>query len=195
MSKPSDAPFTSEEFNKVYSSFLSHWFWSDIRIPKELKELIKTTNPKTSLELGTGIGLFSKFVAEQGIKAIGVDFSSVAIEKAKARVIQNEIKPNYLVGDVTNLNMISEKFDTSFDIGCFHCLDEEGHQKYVEEIYRLSNPNSLLLIWALDTAPSDLKINPDYIENIFEKRFRLLKHKISRRRIIGSHWYWLVRKD
>ena len=50
-------------------------------------------------------------------------------------MIQNEIKPNYLVGDVTNLNMISEKFDTSFDIGCFHCLDKDGHQKYVEEIY------------------------------------------------------------
>jgi 2-polyprenyl-3-methyl-5-hydroxy-6-metoxy-1,4-benzoquinol methylase len=58
------------------------------------------------LELGCGLGRFSTYMAEQGIKATGVDFSSVAIEKAKKRVTHSEHKPTFMVGDVTNLEMI-----------------------------------------------------------------------------------------
>ncbi len=55
-SKP---PSTSEQFNKVYSSPIAYWAWSDIRFPKELNELINTNNPKNTLELGCGLGRFS----------------------------------------------------------------------------------------------------------------------------------------
>jgi ubiquinone/menaquinone biosynthesis C-methylase UbiE len=188
-SKP---PFTSEEFNKAYK--LPITFWGDNRIPKELKELVKTNNPKTSLELGCGLGRFSRFMEEQSIKATGVDFSSVAIEKARKRVANDECKPTFLVGDVTNLEMLTEQFDVSFDVGCFHCLNEEGQQKYVSEIYRLLKPGATHLIWALDIAPSEIKLNHNYITKIFEKGFKLVNSKFSRRRIIASHWYWLVRE-
>ncbi|WP_217636851.1 class I SAM-dependent methyltransferase [Dendrosporobacter quercicolus] len=57
--------------------------WGDVRIPQELKELAETNKPKTFLELGCGLGRFSSFMAKQGVQATGVDFSSVAIEKAK----------------------------------------------------------------------------------------------------------------
>jgi len=188
-SKP---PFTSEEFNKAYN--LPITFWGDIRIPKELKELVETCKPKTSLELGCGLGRFSRFMKVQKIKATGVDFSSVAIEKARKRVANDEYKPTFLVGDVTNLEMITEQFDISFDIGCFHCLNEEGQQKYVSEVYRLLKPGGTHLIWALDTSPSDININPDFIAKTFENGFQLVNSKFSRRRIIASHWYWLVRE-
>jgi ubiquinone/menaquinone biosynthesis C-methylase UbiE len=132
-------------------------------------------------------------MAEQGIKATGVDFSSVAIEKAKKRVANSEHKPTFLVGDVTNLEMFNEQFDISFDVGCFHCLNGEGQQKYVSEIYRLLKPGATHLIWALDSAPSDIKITPDYIAKTFENGFQLVNSMFSRRRIIASHWYWLTR--
>ena len=189
-SKP---PSTSDQFNKVYRSPIASWAWRDIRIPKELNELVETNNPKTSLELGCGLGRFSTYMAEQGIKATGVDFSSVAIEKAKKRVANSEHKPTFLVGDVTNLEMFNEQFDISFDVGCFHCLNGEGQQKYVSEIYRLLKPGATHLIWALDSAPSDIKITPDYIAKTFENGFQLVNSMFSRRRIIASHWYWLTR--
>jgi ubiquinone/menaquinone biosynthesis C-methylase UbiE len=192
--KNSKPPSTSDQFNKVYSSSIAHWAWSDIRIPKELKELVKTHNPKTSLELGCGLGLFSNFMTTQGIKATGVDFSSVAIDKAKKRLNGDEPKPTFIVGDVTNLEMIKQQFDVSYDIGCFHCLNEEGQQKYVSEVYRLLKPEGSHLIWALDSAPSDIKLSTDYIAKTFENRFQLVNSRFSRRRIIASHWYWLVRE-
>ena len=193
MSKKSDAPVTSEDFNKAYRAPIT--FWGDSRIPKELKEIVKTNNPKTSLELGCGLGRFSSYMAEQGIKATGIDFSSVAIKKAKKRVANSEHKPTFMVGDVTNLEMLTEQYDVSFDIGCFHCLDEEGEKKYVSEVYRLLKPGATHLIWALDQSPSDIKLNPKYIEQTFGEHFKLEQSKFSRRRIASSHWYWLIRNE
>ena len=189
----SKAPSTSEQFNKVYRTPIASWVWGDVRIPKELNDLVKANNPKTSLELGCGLGRFSTYMAEQGIKATGVDFSSVAVEKAKKRVANSEHKPTFLEGDVTNLEMLNEQFDVSFDIGCFHCLDEEGQRKYVSEVSRLLKPGASLLIWAMVSSPSDIRITPDYIAKTFENRFQLVNSRFSRRRIIASHWYWLVR--
>ena len=188
-----EIPYASKHFDIMYNSAL-HWIWSDIRIPKELKELIKNQQPKSSLELGCGLGLFSSFMAEQGIKATGVDFSPAAIEKAKKRVADDQYKPTFIVGDVTCLDMLTGKFDVSFDIGCFHCLHEEKQPKYVSEVARLLKPGAVHLLWALDSAPSDLKFSPAYIAKVFYKDFQLVNSVFSRRRIIASHWYWLVRK-
>lgn len=185
---------TGEEFNKVYCS-IGHWIWTDKRIPEELKEIVKSLNPKASLELGCGIGIFSSFMASQGIIATGVDFSSKAIEKAKKRVASNIYKPIFVVSDVTNLKIINEQFDVSFDVGCFHCLDEGGQQKYISEIHRLLKPNATHLIWAPDSSPSGMKLSPKYIEQTFGEHFKLDKSVFSRRRIASSHWYWLTRKD
>ncbi|MDR1091153.1 MAG: class I SAM-dependent methyltransferase, partial [Prevotella sp.] len=74
-------PSNNVEFDKAYSS-LSHWAWTDTRIPRELKELIEANKPQTSLELGCGLGRFSRFMASQKIEATAIDFSAVAIEKA-----------------------------------------------------------------------------------------------------------------
>jgi len=65
-------PFTSGQFNKAYNFPIT--FWGDVRIPKELKELVEKTKPKTSLELGCGLGRFSTYMAEEGIKSTGLIF-------------------------------------------------------------------------------------------------------------------------
>jgi len=104
------------------------------------------------------------------------------------------VKPSFIVSDVTNLESIKQQFDVSYDVGCFHCLNEEGQQKYVSEVYRLLKPGGIHLIWALDSAPSDIRLTPDNIAKIFENGFQLVNSRFSRRRIIASHWYWLVRK-
>jgi ubiquinone/menaquinone biosynthesis C-methylase UbiE len=192
MSSKSDTPVKSEYFNKAYRAPIT--FWGDVRIPKELKELAETVQPKTSLELGCGLGRFSSYLAAQGIKATGVDFSAVAIEKAKKRVVHAEHRPTFMVGDVTNLKMIHNPFDLAFDIGCFHCLDEPEQQKYAAEVYRVLKPGATHLIWAMDSAPSDLRLSPDSIARVFANHFQLAQAKPSRRRIVAAHFYWLVRR-
>lgn len=195
MDTKSEAPSSSKEFDKVYSSAFMHWVWTDPRIPMELKELVEQKKPKTSLEFGCGLGRFSTYLAEQGIDSTGVDFSAIAIDKANKRVSQKQKKPTLIVGDVTDLAMLSQSFDIAFDVGCFHCLNETAQKKYVNEAFRLLKSGSTLLIWTLDNAPIGIKLTPDNIRQVFGACFQLNHSKSSRRRIASSHWYWLTRKD
>ena len=186
-----NAPTTSADFDRAYRSPIT--FWGDPRIPEELKALARRGAPRSSLELGCGVGRFSSYLAQQGLLATGVDFSPVAIAKARERVAKSEARPEFLVGDVTHLDALTGPFDVSFDIGCFHCLAPEGQRAYAAEMARLLRPGGTHLIWALDSAPSDVPLSPAAVKEVFAAGFELADARKSRRRLVQSHWYWLVR--
>jgi SAM-dependent methyltransferase len=188
----SPAPTTSADFDRAYRALFT--LWGDIRVPSELIELIGTQSPLRVLELGCGVGRFSRHVARAGHRVVAVDFSPVAIDKARARVARDERKPEFRVGDVTNLHDVDEGFDVSFDVGCFHCLDAGQQSLYAAGVFRLLEPGGTLLIWALDASPSGIPLSPVAIEKVFDRGFRLRRAKPSRRRLARSHWYWLVRE-
>ncbi|MDR3327211.1 MAG: methyltransferase domain-containing protein [Prevotellaceae bacterium] len=180
-------------FNKVYR--MPFTLWGDVRIPDELVELVERNDPTNVLEFGCGLGRFSRYMAKQGLNTTGVDFSSVAIDKAKKRAAKSKSKANFIEGNVTDLKMIKEQFDVSFDIGCFHCLTKSEQEKYVAEVYRLLKFGGTHLIWALDSTPSHLTLNEEYIAKLFSNGFQLKEAKSSRRRLVKSHWYWLIRTE
>jgi cyclopropane fatty-acyl-phospholipid synthase-like methyltransferase len=187
------APTTSTDFDQAYRAPFT--LWGDIRIPEEVKALAREGAPRTALELGCGLGRFSGYLARQGLRATGVDFSPVAIAKARERVGQDDVRPEFLVGDVTRLTALSGPFDVSFDVGCFHCLAPQGQRAYVSEVFRLLMPGGTHLIWALDSPPSDQPLSPAAVTEIFAPGFELKNARQSRRRLARSHWYWLVRSS
>lgn len=184
------APSSSAAFDRVYRFGITPW--GDVRIPPELKQLARTGSPRSSLELGCGVGRFTRFMAQSGLRAVGVDFSPIAIEKARARVGDDAAKPEYRVGDVTQLDL-NDCFDISFDVGCYHCLDARQQVAYVSEVARLLKPQGTHLIWALDSAPGDQPMTPQTIAQVFAPSFTLSSAQKSRRRLAASHWYWLRR--
>src|SRR5262245_31899876 len=113
-----NAPASSSDFDRAYSAAFT--FWGDVRIPQELRALARHGSPQTILELGCGVGRLSRYLAQHGLRATGVDFSPIAIEKARARVAADDAKPEFLVADVTRLDVLEGPFDVSFDVGCFH---------------------------------------------------------------------------
>jgi cyclopropane fatty-acyl-phospholipid synthase-like methyltransferase len=185
------APTTSSDFDRAYRAPIT--VWGDVRIPKEIKALARQGIPASALELGCGVGRFSRYLAKRGVRVTGVDFSSVAIARAQARVAQDDVRPQFLVGDVTRLDALSGPFDVAFDVGCFHCLDPLRQRAYVSEVCRLLRPAGTHLIWALNSSPSDLSLSPAAIKEIFAPAFELQNARKSRRRLARSHWYWLVR--
>lgn len=182
-------PTTPADFDRAYSKAFT--FWGDVRVPAEIKDLV-AGGAKTSLELGCGLGRFSQYVAQQGVRAVAVDFSAVAIERAKERTALDAVRAEYLVGDVTNLENVNGPFDVAFDVGCFHCLDAEAQRAYVAEMTRLVRGK--VLIWAIDDSPSNMTLGPGVVKEIFADSFDLVRAEKSRRRIIASHWYWLERR-
>ena len=185
------APSTSAEFDRAYGSPIT--VWGDIRIPNEIRALARRGAPGSALELGCGVGRPSRYLAQEGLRATGVDFSPVAIARARERVAHDEVRPEFLVGDVTHLDALSGPFDVSLDVGCFHCLDPQGQRAYVSEVARLLKPCGTHLIWALDSSPSDLRLSPGAVKELFGLGFELQDARMSRRRLARSHWYWLVR--
>lgn len=186
-----NVPTTSADFDRAYRAPFT--FWGDIRIPEELKALARQGAPRSALELGCGLGRFSRYVAQQGLRVTGVDFSPVAIAKARERAARDEARPEFLVGDVTRLDALTEPFDLSFDVGCFHCFDVEGQRAYAAEVSRLLKPGGTHLIWALDDAPAGLALSPEAVRAVFASGFALKDARPSRRRLARTHWYWLVR--
>lgn len=187
------APTTSADFDRAYRFPIT--LWGDVRIPEEIKALARQGAPRSSLELGCGVGRFSRYLAQQGLRATGVDFSPVAIAKARERVAGDDARPEFLVGDVTRLDALSGPFDISVDVGCFHCLDPKGQQAYASEVARLLKPGGTHLIWALDSAPSDVPFSAAAVQETFAPGFELQSARESRRRLVRSHWYWLVRSS
>src|SRR5262245_46900470 len=95
------SPSMSERFDRAYR--LPITIWGDVRIPDEVKALVKPGQPQRALEVGCGVGRLSRFLALQGVRVTGVDFSGVAIDKARQRVAQDKLQPDFVVGDVTRL--------------------------------------------------------------------------------------------
>jgi ubiquinone/menaquinone biosynthesis C-methylase UbiE len=181
-------------FNRWYSFPIT--LWGDVRIPKELVELVRQNKPNSALELGCGLGRFTRYMAKQEIQTTGIDCSSVAVAKAKERVAGDAFQPAFMVGNVTQLELNDAQFDVSYDIGCFHCLDKIGQQQYVSELHRVLKPGGVHLLWTLDGFSkmiSNMKLNPKYISEVFANKFLLQRAKSSRRRVVQSHWYWFVR--
>lgn len=187
------APNNSQQFDSAYRAPLT--FWGDIRIPKEVKDFAAQHPAAKVLELGCGIGRFSQYMAEQSLTALGVDFSPVAIMKARARTVQKPLRASYLVADVTKLDLPDRPFDIAFDIGCFHCLNSEDQTAYVSGLACHMRPGATLLLWTMDAAPSGLVLLPSLVKSVFEEHFCLIKVNKSRRRFAASHWFWLERRD
>jgi SAM-dependent methyltransferase len=185
------APNQSTQFDTAYR--LPITIWGDVRIPKEIETLAREGAPKRSLELGCGLGRLTRYMTRQGLQATGVDFSPVAIARATERVARDARRPEFLVGDVTHLDVLSGPFDVAYDVGCFHCLDERGQRAYAAELFRLLKPGATLLIWAMDSMPAGRPLGPEAVRAVCAPHFELTRAQSSRRRIVASHWYWLTR--
>jgi cyclopropane fatty-acyl-phospholipid synthase-like methyltransferase len=184
-------PTTSADFDRAYRGVFTSW--GDIRIPPEVKALIRQASPSSALELGCGVGRISRYVAQQGVRVVGVDFSSVAISKGQKRVAHDERKPQFIVGDVTHLDGLGGPFDVSIDVGCFHTLEPQSQPAYVAELSRLLRAGGTHLMWAFDASPGGVLFSPAAVKDLFAPRFELQDARKSRRRLLSSHWYWLVR--
>ena len=106
-----------------------------------------------ALDLGCGTGTNVIYLAQHGWKAVGVDFSSVAIQQAR-EIAKDTPGATFVEGDVSQLSHlgIQGPFDFVLDIGCFHGLPARSRQAYAREVARLTRPGALFMIWAIASS-------------------------------------------
>src|SRR2546423_3859009 len=127
--------------------------WDKSITPPEVVAVIEggTAIPSGSaLDLGCGTGPNVIYLARHGWKAVGVDFSPVAIQQAR-RLAKDTPGATFVQGDVSQLSRlgIDGPFDFVLDIGCYHGLPANARQDYAREVGRVNRPGALFTIWAI----------------------------------------------
>ena len=97
--------------------------------------MLGINNKSKLLDVGCGDGNFAGYAAAKGINTTGIDFSDIAIEKAKGKFPE----VNFSVGDAENLNFESNMFDF---VTCNGSLEHVPNMsKAVREMVRVGKEN------------------------------------------------------
>ncbi len=122
-------------------------------LPPELADVITGPNalpPGRALDLGSGYGTKSIYMATHGWNVTAVEFVPRALEEARRRASKADVKLDFRRGDVTQLGdlKLEPGYNLVFDFGCFHSLKSEQRDAYVRGVNALAAPGATLLMMA-----------------------------------------------
>ncbi|MGA7471049.1 MAG: class I SAM-dependent methyltransferase, partial [Halobacteriota archaeon] len=120
------------DFNSVYQGGAP---WDIGRPQKEFVQLEKAGESVGSvLDVGCGTGENALFLAAQGHEVWGVDFTSIAIKKARDKAIERNINVTFLTRNALDLHALGRVFDTVIDSGLFHVFSDEERPFFVTSL-------------------------------------------------------------
>jgi 2-polyprenyl-3-methyl-5-hydroxy-6-metoxy-1,4-benzoquinol methylase len=86
------------------------------------------------LDVGCGTGENALFLAAQGHDVWGVDFTPLAIEKARNKATERNLNVTFLTWNALELRTLGRAFDTAIDSGLFHVLSDEERPQFVTNL-------------------------------------------------------------
>ncbi|WP_266081005.1 class I SAM-dependent methyltransferase [Haladaptatus caseinilyticus] len=110
------------------------------------------------LDIGCGTGENALYLADRGYSVLGVDASSRAIEKARAKSKAHDGAEHvrFEVQDALSLDDLNEQFGTALDCGLFHVFDDEDRRSYVASLSTAVAPNGHVVVLCFsDREPGD----------------------------------------
>ncbi len=122
-------------FKERYEAGDTPW---DIGKPDfNLIQTVTTTpiKPCQALDIGCGTGDNAIWLAQQNFLVLGIDTSEIAIEKAKEKALEANVKCTFMVIDILTDHIEGPPFGFAFDRGCFHSLNSDKERKrFVENV-------------------------------------------------------------
>jgi cyclopropane fatty-acyl-phospholipid synthase-like methyltransferase len=123
--------------------------WDTGISPPELLEFIQKNPAGRALDLGCGTGTNAIALAERCWQVVGVDFSGVAIRRARHKARAANLPIRFFVDDAARFSAVDGPFDLILDIGCFHALAVDARPAYLETIGRFLAPGGTWLLYAM----------------------------------------------
>jgi SAM-dependent methyltransferase len=138
----------AEEWNQRYQA--GDTPWDTGRPSSELLRVIQTENvprPK-ALELGCGTGTNAVWLAQQGFHVTALDFSPLALQRARERARQAGVNVRWIQADVLHPPDLGGPYDFVFDRGCYHCVRRDDVEAYLNTLRKVTGPGSAVLVLA-----------------------------------------------
>jgi len=92
------------------------------------------------LDVGCGTGENALYLAARGHEVWGIDFVSVAIERASAKAEERGLFAHFQVGDALKLDQLGRTFDTVIDCGLFHTFNDDERSVFVKMLDQVLRP-------------------------------------------------------
>jgi SAM-dependent methyltransferase len=92
------------------------------------------------LDVGCGTGELALFLAARGLGVLGIDGSTIAINKAQVKAEKRKLAARFMVWDATAVAALGETFDTVVDSGLLHCLSDKDRAALVSGLVQALRP-------------------------------------------------------
>ena len=175
-----------DEWDKIYrENPLKSLPWELGRPRPILVELVekKRIQKGKALDICCGAGTNTVYLAEKGFEVTGIDISSKAIEYAKRKAKQANVKIDFKVQNFLDLPFGDEKFDFVFDMGCFHHVEIEDRPKFIKGVHRVlkNGGNYLLTCFSYKNGPAWNHFTRKQIKDLFSSLFEIkeIRHTSS----------------
>jgi SAM-dependent methyltransferase len=153
--------------SRIYDAMYRWWCpWDEVGVRPELRRLLAdgevspATHPR-AIDLGCGTGANVVELASRGFEVTGVDFSPVALTKARqrARDAGVEDRCRFLEVDLTAPVLaasVDGPFDLLLDFGTLDDLRPAGRARMADHVARLAGPGAVVLLWCFYGDRSEL---------------------------------------
>jgi len=126
-------------------------FWKTDQPQKEIVDAIESgwfPKDKLIIDIGCGNGEVSRWLANQGLPVLGVDFSAAAIENCRRLSAGQPNAPAFEVADLCQEELRLEQAFSLVDRGCFHRIVKNLRPIFAKNIARLTTDGGHFLLLA-----------------------------------------------
>lgn len=146
------------DWNENYASGETPW---DSDEPES--ELVRfldsgAVSPGRALDVGSGTGTHSLWLAEKGFDVVGIDIAPLATEAARAKLAGRSLRCRFETIDFLTSPVPDGPYDFVFDRGCFHVFDSaDDRARFAARVAALLAPSGvwLSLVGSTEGGPRD----------------------------------------
>ncbi|UCD13839.1 MAG: class I SAM-dependent methyltransferase [Thermoplasmatales archaeon] len=169
-----------EEWESIYRDHsLEEIPWHEDEPDLSLVTLLKNKNIKVgvALDVCSGAGTNSIYLAKKGFDVTGIDISETATKIAEQRTEKAGVSKSckFYSGDILKIELPKNKFNFVFDRGCYHHISKEDKPRFAKIIndYLKKGGKYYLICFSDKNPPWEKNVTKDEIRQNFGPYFEI----------------------